>query len=369
MDSVPEFRRTSKGHVIYKLRDMVFLLIIGRMGRCKGRPEIIAYGKKHLRKLQSMGMFKEGIPSESTLCRVEAGIDSVGMADLHAEFAKKFQVRDKNGKLKVVAIDGKCMRGTLQENGKTPDILGAYSPSDGLTLATEMCEKKSNEITAAPKLIDKIDLKGKVVTADAMFCQKDILNHVTERDGHFLVEVKANQKKLTWGLEDSMAEATPTDAYVGDVTLDHGRIESRRCRKYKGADLKVDEGKWGSTLTFICVETSTIQKRGKEESSEKRIYMTDLDLDARTLDGIARGHWSIETMHWSLDTNMRQDSIRRKHVRSARNLDTIQRLCLSLLSIWRNNRKKKSDKRLGDAELLRRASFDFPFLMDLLSLK
>ena len=354
---------------MHRLQDMVFLLIAGRICKCNGRPEIIAYGRRHLKKFRSMGMFKNGIPSESTLFRVDSGIDSERMAELQSEFIRAFQIETSGDNLKIVAIDGKCMRGTVQENEKNPDILGAYSPSDGLTLGTELCGEKSNEITAAPKLIKKLELKGKVVTADAMLCQKEILDKVRDKHGHFLIEVKANQKALRWGIEDNMSNTSPTDVYASDVTLEHGRIENRTCKKYRGVDLKVDESKWGTELSFISVETNTIRKRGEEKTSEKRIYMTDLDCGAKILDGIARKHWSIEAMHWSLDTNMKQDRIRRKHMSSARNLDTIQRLCLSLLSIWRNHRKKKSDKKLGDAELMRRASFKFPFLMEILGLK
>lgn len=369
IDSVPEFRRTNKGNIKYKLRDIVFLLIIGRICGCEGRPKILAYGKAYLGKMKSMGMFRNGLPSESTLCRIENGIDNDKLAKLQSDIVIGFQIKADGKRIKVIAIDGKCMRGTTLENGTNPDILGAYSTDDRLMLATELCGEKSNEITAAPRLLDKIDVKDKVVTSDAMLCQKEILDKVTANGGHFLVEVKANQKALKWGVEDSMMSAVPTDVYIEDATLRHGRIESRACRKYKGEDLYVDEKKWGKKLSFIKVETSTIHKRSKEQTSESRIYMTDMNLSAKMLNYIAREHWRIESFHWSLDTNLKQDSIRRKLVKSARNLDTFQRLALSILSIWRNCRRKKSDKTQGDAKLIDRARNEFSFLMDLLSLK
>jgi hypothetical protein len=84
---------------------------------------------------------------------------------------------------------------------------------------------------------------------------------------------------------------------------------------------------------------------------------------------IARMHWAIESMHWDLDRNLRQDFIRRKSARSARNLDTIQRMVLAILSIWKGKRKKLSDKAKGTAELIRELSMNFTAMMQMLAQK
>ena len=68
----------------------------------------------------------------------------------------------------IICVDGKALRGTLQENGRNPDIVSAYSSSTGLTLATQSSKEKSNEITAILVLLDKIDIEGGIITADAM---------------------------------------------------------------------------------------------------------------------------------------------------------------------------------------------------------
>ena len=119
------------------------------------------------------------------------------------------------------------MRGTLYQNGRNPDIVSAYSLRSGFTLATDVCKEKSNEIKSVPRLLDKLDVLGCVVTADAMSFQKVIIDKIRDKGADFVIELKANQSSLRYGLEDSIKTATPTDIYKESPCLEHGRIESR----------------------------------------------------------------------------------------------------------------------------------------------
>ncbi len=104
-------------------------------------------------------------------------------------------------------------------------------------------------------------------------------------------------------------------------------------------------------------------------TSEKRLYVTSLPSDSSLLGSIVRKHWSIESMHWGLDFNLLQDNIKRKFSKSARNLDTLQRIVYSLFSIWKGLRKKRADKRKGMAELMREISMGFAKLLRFLCQK
>jgi hypothetical protein len=139
-------------------------------------------------------MLKNGVPSEATLCRVEYGIDDSALADRMQELAKSFHRRlsKADGDKEIICVDGKAERGTVQDNGRNPDIVSAYSYNTCITLATEACREKSNEIKAVPWLIDKINISGKIVTADAMSMQKNIIGRIRENGGYFLIELKAN---------------------------------------------------------------------------------------------------------------------------------------------------------------------------------
>ena len=165
--SVPDFRRTGKGNHRHRLRDIIMLMVLGRASGFVGRADIIAFGKHNIKRFRKMGMMKNGVPSEATLCRVDNGINDCAMADRMQEFVEVFhaQLRSRSWR-EIICVDGKAERGTVLANGRNPDIVSAYSFDTGITLATEACQEKSNEIKAVPQLIDKLDIAGKIVTAD-----------------------------------------------------------------------------------------------------------------------------------------------------------------------------------------------------------
>lgn len=367
--SVPDFRRLDKGNIRHRLDDIIMLMILGRVAGHIGRAGIMEFGRHNLNKLRKMGMLENGIPSEATLCRVENGIDDKDMADRMRQFAEIFLCRltCASRLIEIICIDGKAERGTVQENGRSPDIVSAYSFNTGITLATEACQEKSNEIKAVPILLGKIDFAGKIITADAMSMQKDIVGIIRKKGGDFLIELKANQPSLRYGIEDRLVAHTPAYSYTEGPELAHGRIETRTYRIYDGLDIIADKDKWGGNMTIIEYESSTVKKSTGIHTSEKRLYVSSMPTDTRKLGTIVRNHWSIESMHWGLDYNLQQDNIKRKSTRAARNLDTIQRIVYSVFSIWKGLRKKRSDKNKGIAELMRHISMSFTRLMRFLS--
>lgn len=369
--SIPDSRRTDKGNIRHVLGDIIILMILARMSRCTGRADMIEFAKHNLGKFRSMNMLKNGVPSEPTLCRVENGIDSMGLAGQMAEFAKVFrgELVKLCGMMEIICIDGKAMRGTVQENGRSPDIVSAYSPSVGITLATEACKEKSNEIKAVPLLLNKIDINGRLVTADAMSMQKEIIDKIREKGGYFLIELKANQRALRYGVEDKIRQYAPQFSYTEGPEIGHGRIETRIYNVYDGLELIADKDKWGGNLTIVEFVSHCTKKATGVETTETRLYVSNLPVDTPWIGKAVRYHWSIESMHWGLDSNLLQDSIKRKSSRAARNLDTLQRIVYSLFSIWKGRRKKRSDKAKGMAELMRYVSSSFTILLHFLSQK
>lgn len=373
--SIPDFRRLSKGNVRHRLGDIIILQIMARMSCCVSRADIMAYGEQHLRQFQSEGLLSHGVPSEPTLCRVDNGIEAAGFADRVAQFTQALyeELMESFSLLKmmceIICIDGKAMRGTVQQNGRSPDIVSAYSPFAKVTLATEACQEKSNEIKAIPLLIDKLDIAGKLITADAMAMQKDIIDKIRAKGGHFLIELKANQRALRYGVEDKIKEVAPMYTYSEGPELGHGRIETRTYNVYDGLQLIADKDKWGGNLTVVEFVSRTRKKSTGEEKTETRLYVTSLPVDTPWLGKAIRLHWLIESMHWNLDVNLQQDKIKRKSATAARNLDTIQRLALALFSVWKGRRKKRSDKSKGLKDLMRTVSQSFTKLKRFLSQK
>ena len=362
--SVPDFRRTGKGNIRHRMADIIMLMILGRTSGRVGRAEIIEFGRHNLDRFRKMGLLRNGVPSEATLCRIENGMDETALADRMQEFALIYHNRLLNDSdMEIICVDGKAERGTVLENGSNPDIVSAYSPSTGITLATEACQEKSNEIKAVPRLLDKIDVAGKILTADAMSMQKDIIDCIIKKGGDFLIELKANQRALFYGVEDGLRKKTPLHSYTDGPELGHGRIETRTYRIHDGLDLIADSQKWGGNMTVVEYESDVVRKSTGRCTVEKRLYVTSLPVDTPLLGAIVRTHWSIESMHWGLDVNLKQDRIKRRSGKSARNLDTIQRIVHSVFSIWRRLRKKRADRRKGMAEIMRHVSASFTKLI------
>lgn len=372
-ESVPDFRRTGKGNIRHKLSDILVLIILGRSSKCTGRSEIIEFGRHNLRRFRSMGMLKNGVPSEPTLCRVEQGMDELCLAERMSAFMDTFrkELSARACGADIICVDGKAMRGTTQNDGRSPDIVSAYSSNVGITLATEACMEKSNEITAVPALLDRIDICGHIITADAMSLQKDIVDKIREKKGDFLIELKANQRSLRYGIEDRLKWHSPVQVHKEGPALEHGRIETRTYRVYDGLPLIEDKEKWGGNMTVVEFEAETVKKSTGVCSRERRLYVSSLcaDTSASYIGSVIRRHWSIESMHWSLDWNFLQDRIKRKTARAARNLDTLQRIVHAIFSIWKGRRKKRSDKAKGIAELMRHISMSFTRLLKFLSQK
>ncbi len=373
--SVPDFRRSGKGNKRHGLPGIIMLIILSRIVGKKSRAEIIMFGRDNIKWFTKLGLLKNGVPSEATLCRVENGIDDIALAERMRMFVLKYQSkltdssRDRDINRDIISIDGKAERGTVLANGRNPDIVSAYSPATGIVLATEACQEKSNEIKAVPLLIDKIDISGKVITADAMSMQKEIIDRIRSKGGDFMIELKANQRSLRYVAEDWLKGHTPVYSYTVGPEIGHGRIETRTYRIYDGLEMIADKEKWGGNMTVVEYESDTIRKSTGEHTSEKRLYVCSLPTDTPLLGHYIRCHWSIEIMHWVLDVDMQQDSIRRKYLRAARNLDTILRIAYSVFSIWKGLRKKRSDKKKGVAELKDSVSNRFSKLLRLLNQK
>ncbi len=192
------------------------LMVLGRASGFVGRADIIAFGKHNIKKAPQNGDVENGMPSEATLCRVDNGINDCAMADRMQEFVEVFHAQLRAyPRREIICVDGKAERGTVLANGRNPDIVSAYSFNTGITLATEACQEKSNEIKAVPQLIDKLDIAGKIVTADAMAMQKDIIDRIRGKGADFLIEPQGQPAfSPRYGVEDRLKEYKPLYSYT-----------------------------------------------------------------------------------------------------------------------------------------------------------
>ena len=161
----------------------------------------------------------------------------------------------------------------------------------------------------------------------------------------FLIELKANQPSLRYGVEDRLKSIS---RYILIRKVPNSVMEeSRQEHTTYMTDSKLlpTREKWGGNMTIIEYEAETVRKTTAKHTREKRLYVSSLPANTPFLGSIVRHHWSIESMHWGLDVNLLQDKVKRKSAKAARNLDTIQKNGLLCIFYMERVAQKRSDKK------------------------
>jgi predicted transposase YbfD/YdcC len=242
----------------------------------------------------------------------------------------------------IVAIDGKTLRGSYSKEGKKGALhmVSAFCVRNQLVLGQVRTSEKSNEITAIPELLDILDIRNCLVTIDAMGCQTDIASKIINKEGDYLLQVKANQQKLLEAFEKELSFVKIEEIlkennqdYFEKKAVEHGREEKRQYFIFEPmGELKRIYGHW-KNVSKVGVALRFFKNKGDDGSSFGiRYYITSKALTPEEFGEAVRGHWCIENnMHWQLDVSMNEDSSRVHVSNAAENLSTIRRAALNLL--------------------------------------
>lgn len=346
-EGLPDPRRISS---TYPLINIIFISVCAIIAGATCFTDIEDYG--HLKK-DWLGKYLDvdsGIPSHDTFLRIFALLDSKAFRQAFIEFVQSLSEKDK----KVIALDGKSMRGTKGKNAHSAlHLLNAYCVENQLCIGQVEMLEKSNEITAAPILLDMLDLEGGIVTADALLCQKDIAKKIRNKKADYVLALKGNQGtlfedvKLYFQHESSKEEAFK-NAHFETLEKGHGRIEERH---YVG----IDTSAWGMSegwtdLNSIIQVTAKRTLKG-EESTEQRWYISSVPLEQFERSSSAtRAHWSIENnLHWQLDISFDEDKWRSKIGNVPANISMINKLALNLIKLDKSRKGSIKRKRFGTA--------------------
>lgn len=345
----PRVNRTKR----HSLVDILFLTLCAVICGADGWTEVELFGKSKLEWLRQYVPLAHGVPSHDTLGRVFARLRP---EQLECCFMRWMQSLAELTGGRLIAIDGKAIRRSFDRaTGKAAlHMVSAWCETNRLVLAQMATEDKSNEITAIPKLLELVDIRGCVVTIDAMGCQKKIAQTIVDQGGHYVLQVKGNQPDLHERLQSTFDELTAGQLAVPyhkheEVDGGHGRVETRRIWTTDWTDWYQARGEWAGLRSFVCVER--VREADGHTSTERHYYISDLDgKDGRSMLANIRGHWGIENrLHWSLDVTFREDSQRQRVGHSAQNLSRIRRLALNLLRRNRNCSAGARGKRLKAA--------------------
>ena len=254
------------------------------------------------------------------------------------------------------------MRSNKRKEGKPNHIITAWSKEDGFSLGQKVVNTKSNEITAIPELLEKIRIKGQVVTIDAMGTQTAIAEKIRLKRGDYVLALKENQRTLhedvSLYLNDAeiKEELRKKGKYKKTIEKAHSQLEIREYYQTKEIGWLSQKKDWKG-LKSIGMEEKTIRKDGQEKK-EIRYYISSLNEDIELFSRAVRGHWSVESMHWQLDVTFKEDANRTLDKQAAENLNIIRKWCLSILKmveIFRPNlsmKKKRFVISMNPAEFL-----------------
>ena len=238
----------------------------------------------------------------------------------------------------VIAIDGKTLKRSFDKANAQSAIhmVSAFASETGLVLGQQKTNKKSNEITAIPKLLKLLELNGCIVSIDAMGCQTKIARQIRNQGADYVLALKANQKQLyedvSLFLSDAVDNNKPgniTD-YDENLNKEHGRIETRKCYVSDQLNWLDTKDKWVDLKTIVMIE-STREIAGKV-STERRFYITSMEPNARQINQSVRNHWSIENqLHWVMDVTMDEDNSRVRKGNAPENMYMIKHIVLNML--------------------------------------
>lgn len=351
-------------HKKHQLIDILFLSVCAVLSGAEGWEDIEDFGLAKLDWLRRYLPFENGIPKHDTIARVLSRLEP---SQIQHCFVNWVQDIAQQSQMSVIAIDGKTARGSFKTKSRKDALhmVSAWSCGHGLVLGQQRVDSKSNEITAIPKLLDLLDIKGSTLTLDAMGCQHEIIDKIIQKGGDYVIALKGNQGTLhhdvkSWfQLAQQNKLKTLSSSHYEHTDSGHGRIEVRSCLQLEiEHDWLTDAEKWTSIKSVICVTSE--RHIGEKCTTEQRYYISSHSLNAERLNGIIRNHWGVEnSLHWTLDMTFREDDSRIRRGNAAEVMNVFRKLALNTVKL--NKTRKASMKRK-----LKMAALDDAFRAELL---
>ena len=340
---------------LHSLLDIIILSILGVLSGAESYDSIELFGKENFAFLKQFLELKNGIPSHDTINRLFQALNPRQFERCFISWSQG--LKDYGIMERVIAIDGKTVRGSKDSfHHRSPlHSVHAWSVENGICLGQIECGEKTNEISVIPQILDLLDIKGCIVTVDAIGTQRIIAKKIIENGGDYILAVKGNQGSL----EEEVKSTCNRNCQIFDssvVEKGHGRIETRRCEVFEKGLIVDFENRW-EKLTSVIKITSTREFANKTETQE-RFYISSLSTK-NDFNKYIRDHWAVENnLHWTLDMIFREDEQRKRANHAASNFAIVRKIALNLL-------KKDTGKESLRSKRLK-AAWNKDFLINLL---
>jgi predicted transposase YbfD/YdcC len=336
-ESLPDPRHTrNRRHLLV---DIVVIAVCGVIVGCEGPTAIERWAKAKKEWLEQFLELSGGIPSRDCLRRVLSTLKPEAFQECFQNWISESLLGDQDGSHRTIAIDGKTMRRSHDRAGGLGPLhmVSAWASECGISLGQIATEEKSNEITAIPQLLDRIDVAGAVVTIDAMGCQKAIAKKIKDGGGDYVLAVKDNHPKLYLALQTFFLAAMEEDFEQVPCRRHethekgHGRLDERYYYLAKLPDDFAFTKQWAGIKAIGMVIRITENSDGTT-SQDVRHFIVSRYLSGARFAQSVRGHWGIEnSLHWVLDVTFNEDQSRTRKRKMADNLSWLRRFAISLL--------------------------------------
>jgi predicted transposase YbfD/YdcC len=321
--------------VMFPLSEIMLLVLSATIAGADDLVEVREWGLQNLTFLRTILPFRDDIPSHDTLADVLNALDP----DLFKACFMDWVEGLRDGDPDIIAVDGKTSRRTHDRSRerKPLHLVSAWATRQRLVLGQQATEEKSNEITAIPLLLERLHLKGAIVTIDAMGTQTEIAQKILDGDGDYCLALKENRPLLHGEVERFFADPAAVGVTTTEtVDNDHGRLETRKHSVCHDISWLFSDRRYAGEIKFpglamIGMIESVTERGGKLETA-RRYYLCSTKLSAAKFAAVVRAHWGVENrLHWVLDVTFDEDQCRLRSGHGPENMSIVRHMAMNLL--------------------------------------
>ncbi len=330
----------------FKIWDIIICSILAVLFGANSWEDIHDFVENHYSWLRKFLLMTGGIPCVKTYERVFAIIDPTELEHIFVEFLMIFSLSKSKG-TDIIDIDGRVTKGSSRKETsysepiKPLNVLNAYSNNYGICLASELIEDKTNEIPTIPEILKRFNVKGNIITWDALNTQVKNVEAVINLKGDYVAPIKGNQGNFYNDLVDYFDEKKLESIKAGNTKSEYLSYFEKRgsisinYEYFQTSDIKwyFEKDKWSKMRSIGVVKKTIDDGLSKKPKIEMRYYISSLNVNIQLFSKAIRNHWSVENkLHWHLDFTFKQDENTTSNKKALFNLELINKFCLGILN-------------------------------------
>ena len=337
------YDKRQQSKVRHKFNEIIGITLFALLSGSETWEEIEDFAVYNEKILKNYFTLENGIASHDTIQRVFAIFSAEIFQQYREKFNELLNSQEGNKIRKILAIDGKTQRGNAGRGQKANHIVSCVD-NNGFCLGEKLVDDKSNEIIAIPELIKCLNVKGQIITTDAMGTQKEIVKEIRKKKADYVLALKGNHKEFHDDVKQYFNDQEFLNKCAKHRTVEKAR-SSIEIREY----WQTDNIKWlplkdWADLKSIIMTRNTI-KKADSTITETRYFISSLELDVKEVAKAIRSHWMVESYHWHLDVTFREDNDHTLEKQAAFNLNILRKLALNILKLLDIGRPRVSLRR------------------------